>query len=47
VNKSLLNVVLHDQPFEQNAISAGGLFEIGSANFTSVKPVKHAPKKPK
>ena len=22
VNKSLLNVVLHDQPFEQNALSA-------------------------
>jgi predicted alpha/beta hydrolase family esterase len=22
VNRSLLNVVLHDQPFEQNAISA-------------------------
>ena len=23
VNKSLLNVVLHDQPFEHNALSAG------------------------
>ena len=52
VNKSLLNVVLHDQPFEQNAISAA-LLIAPPGSPKAARPVakkantiKQAPKKP-
>jgi DNA-binding transcriptional regulator LsrR (DeoR family) len=51
VNKSLLNVVLHDQPFEQNAISAALLAPPGSSKSAKriaklVNTIQKAPKKP-
>ena len=53
VNKSLLNVVLHDQPFEQNAISAALLVTPPGPSKSAqriakvVNTIKQAPKKPK
>jgi hypothetical protein len=52
VNKSLLNVVLHDQPFEQNAISAALLVTPPGPSKSAqriakvVNTIKQAPKKP-
>jgi predicted XRE-type DNA-binding protein len=51
VNRSLLNVVLHDQPFEQNAISAAlnvarpGPFKSAGRIAKAVKTIERAPKK--
>src|ERR1700722_17731937 len=50
VNKSLLNVVLHDQPFEQNAISAALLVAPPGSSKSArriakvVKAIEQAPK---
>src|SRR6202140_488304 len=52
VNKSLLNVVLHDQPFEQNAISAALLVAPPGPSKSArriakvVNTIQKAPKKP-
>jgi CRP/FNR family cyclic AMP-dependent transcriptional regulator len=52
VNKSLLNVVLHDQPFEQNAISAALLVAPPGSSKSArriakiVNTIQKAPKKP-
>jgi len=52
VNRSLLNVVLHDQPFEQNAISAALLVAPPGSSKSArriakiVNTIQKAPKKP-
>ena len=52
VNKSLLNVVLHDQPFEQNAISPALLVAPPGSSKSArriakiVNTIQKAPKKP-